>query len=341
MSRADDERFMRECFRLAQKGRGAVSPNPMVGSVLVKRGKILARGYHARFGGPHAEVICLAKKPAAAAGATLYVNLEPCSHYGKTPPCVDRIIGTGVKRVVTSIRDPNPGVAGKGIGKLRRAGVAVTTGVLAEKARELNRVFLHSMTHGRPFVHVKIAESLDGKIAAAKGKRTTLSSRPSLALVHRWRGECDAIVIGAGTIRVPIGARVFKSARRRRVIIVASASALQRREKTRSILESKGVEIMSFSGMGRKISVDRLLRILYAKDIGSVLVEGGRDIFTQFLVSGEVELLSIVVAPVLLKGGVPAFDVRRARAARMMKPDGVVTRRSGRDIVVQVNFRTT
>lgn len=196
------ERMMRRCLELALRGRGAVSPNPMVGAVLALGERVLGEGWHRAYGGPHAEVncfdaVCAADRPLIPQ-ATLYCNLEPCSHYGKTPPCADLILRMGVRRVVVGCGDPNPEVAGKGIARLRAGGVTVTDGVLAEEARDLNIAFFYWITHRRPYVILKWAESADGFIAR-RGERTPISAPLALRLGHRWRAEADAILVGART----------------------------------------------------------------------------------------------------------------------------------------------
>ena len=198
----DHERFMSECLLLAELGKGQVSPNPLVGAVLVRDGRVVARGYHQRCGGPHAEMNCLAHYTGDVRSATMYVSLEPCSHHGKTPPCADMLSGSGLRHVVVGMKDPNPLVSGRGIERLRNAGVEVTVGVLEREARELNRVFVTHIRAKRPYVHVKIAQSMDGFIASPNARRRWISSAASRALVHRWRAEYDAVLVGAGTVIV-------------------------------------------------------------------------------------------------------------------------------------------
>ena len=211
---------MQECLRLAERGRGSVSPNPMVGAVLVRKGRVLGRGYHARFGGPHAEVNCLGSVRGSTADSTLYVNLEPCAYYGKTPPCVDAVIAAGVREVFTAMKDPNPRVAGRGIRKLRSAGITVHVGLLGDEAKRLNRAFIRHTTVRRPFVHLKIAQSLDGMIAGPRRDNRWITSSASRALVHRMRSEHDAVLVGAGTIRADNPLLTVRSARGRNPHVV-------------------------------------------------------------------------------------------------------------------------
>lgn len=358
---AHDERLMRECLRLARRGRARVGPNPMVGAILARDGRVMARGWHRRFGGPHAEVECLRRFRGDSAGVTLYVNLEPCSHHGKTPPCADLIAASGVPRVVVAMKDPNPLVNGRGIRRLRRSGLEVTVGVLEDEARELNRVFITSMNEGRPYVHVKIAQSLDGMIARVGKGRRWISSLQSRKLVHRWRAECDAVLVGAGTVRAdnprldvrlvrgkqpavvildgrcatPVGARVFSP--RRRVILCVERAHAKRREGVVAGWKSRGAEVLTFKGeKGGRIALRAVLRRLRAADIGSILVEGGRDVFTQFLASGMVDELSVFMAPVIIGRGIPAVDVKvlAGGGARRRRNVRFGSRTVGRDLLI-------
>ena len=321
---------MRECFRLALLGKGRVSPNPMVGALLVRDGKIIARGYHRTFGGPHAEAACLSKAGGRAKGATLYVNLEPCSHFGNTPPCVDAVVRAGVQRVVVAMRDPNPLVAGRGIRRLRSAGISVQTGILQNEAAELNRFFVRHITRRRPYVHLKIAQSLDGMIAAQRGRPRWLTSEASRRLVHQWRSEYDAVLVGAGTIRadnprlttrlvrgrnpsvvvldgslsIPLKSSVVRSARRRRVIVCTSIHAVEEHERRARQLEKVGVMLLPISGEGRRLSLGLVLTMLYKLKIGTILVEGGQTVNTSFLRERLADEISVFIAPLLLGSGI-------------------------------------
>jgi diaminohydroxyphosphoribosylaminopyrimidine deaminase/5-amino-6-(5-phosphoribosylamino)uracil reductase len=326
---------MREAFRLANLGRGYVSPNPMVGAVLVKNGKAVASGYHRYFGGPHAEVECLAAYRGDLYGATLYVTLEPCSVYGKTPACADLLATTEIRRVVVAMRDPNPLVAGRGVVRLRKAGIRVEVGLLEQEARELNRHFLVGITQRRPYVHLKIAQSLDGFIAAAGPHARWISGTESRALVHTWRTHYDAILVGAGTIRaddprltargapgrdpdvvildgrmrVSEGARVFRSASRRRIIICTTSKALRDNRGKAGRLTARGVSLLTSQPRGGHLRIPELMEALYEREIGSILVEGGSVVFREFLDAGVVDELSMFVAPQVFGTGVPAFAV--------------------------------
>lgn len=325
--------MMAECFRLAEKGAGNVSPNPLVGAVLARGDRILAQGYHRKFGGPHAEVDCLRSFGGNRRGATLYVNLEPCSYYGKTPPCTDLIIRSGVRNVVVGMKDPNPLVAGRGIRKLRRAGIAVRVGVLGREARELNRKFVKHITTGMPYVHVKIAQTMDGKIAPIGRRNHWITDKVARTHVHRWRAEYDAVLVGCGTVladnpsvtvrlvkgrnpdvvvldgrlRAPISARLFSHLRGRRVILCVDRNVASRyRPKVRK-LQAKGVTLLQVSGRNGVLPLHRVLRGLSWLNIGSVLVEGGAQVFQQFVQLRLFDELSVFAAPSIMGDGIPAF----------------------------------
>lgn len=357
--RVDDAAAMEECLRLARKGEGAVGPNPMVGAVLVRNGRIVARGYHKAFGGAHAEVECLARYRGSFERTTLFVNLEPCAHFGKTPPCAGLLASTPIRRIVIAMSDPNPLVKGKGIAWLRAAGKQVDVGVCEEAARSLNRHFLTSIVANRPYVHVKIAQSLDGMIAGKRGVPRRISGPEARALVHRWRTVYDAVLVGAGTVRtddprltarvkggrhpaavvldgdlsVSPAARLFRNLHGRRVFVCTTRAAIARRSRTALRLEKAGAILLAFRGRGR-ISLPGLLHELYARNLGSLLVEGGRDVFGQFLLSGVVDELTIFIAPLSIGEGVPAFapDALPSRTAGF---ENLSTEMIGRDICVK------
>jgi len=328
------ERFMAEALRLAAKGGRDVSPNPMVGAVLVKGRQIVARGYHRHFGGAHAEVDCLSRYEGALEGTTLYVTLEPCSHFGKTPPCAALLASTPISHVVVAMKDPNPVVAGKGIEQLRDAGKKVDVGVMAKEAARLNRRYMRAIGRGRPYVHVKVAQTLDGKISEAGAKGRWLTGPEARRRVHRMRADYDAILVGANTVaidnprlnvrgvkgrdpdvvvldaalRVSESARVFSFGRGRRVFVCAAAAACRRNRGKVARLARRGVEVLSFPAAKGRIPLKDVLSRLYAEQIGSILVEGGAEIFGQFVAGGFVDEMSLFIAPRLSgANGVTAF----------------------------------
>jgi len=359
-----EERLMRECMKLALRGRGRVSPNPLVGAILVRNGRIIARGWHRRFGGPHAEVDCLRNARGNLTGTTLFVNLEPCAHYGKTPPCTERIIDSGIRSVVIAMKDPNPLVSGRGIRALRRSGVRVTCGVLEADAKQLNRVFLKHITRRMPYVHVKIAQTIDGFIGGERAPRY-LSSAPSLRLVHKWRAEHDAVMVGAGTVHadnphltvrhyrghdphvvvldgslsIPERANVLSRDRGRGVFLCVSGDAAARVPGKVKRLEARGIVVLRFSAPGGIIDLRDVLSSLYRFSIGSVLVEGGSSIFNQCIEKGLADELSIFITPSMLGSGVPAFG-RRIRQNSPSRPTtGFHVHRSGKDILFTTQFK--
>jgi diaminohydroxyphosphoribosylaminopyrimidine deaminase/5-amino-6-(5-phosphoribosylamino)uracil reductase len=331
-----------------------------VGAVVVESGKIVARGYHARFGGPHAEVNCLSKFDGNSARATLYVNLEPCPHHGKTPPCTEAILSSGIRRVVIGMVDPNPLVRGRGVRKLRRHGVRVRTGVLREEAREVNRTFIKHVTTGLPYVHVKIAQSLDGYIATARRRRRRITSLASRTVVHRWRAKTDAVLVGAGTVKaddprldvrhcegrdpavvildghcsVPLASRVFRG--ERRVFLFIDKRVAKAKRKKIARLESRGVRVVAQPGTRGRLSLRRVLRRLGRENIGSVLVEGGGEVFDQFLRSDLVDEMSIFVAPAVFGHGLPLSREGSAGAERArFLPKRAMTAIVGPDVLIK------
>ncbi len=326
-----DASFMAAALRLARKGMGYVSPNPLVGAVVVKEGRVVGRGYHARYGGPHAEVVALAEAGETANAATLYVTLEPCAHYGKTPPCVDAIIDAGVARVVVGMRDPNPLVNGKGVEALSKRGIAVTVGVCEEECRSLNEAYVKYITTGLPLVTLKIAQSLDGKIATVTGHSKWISCEKARAFVRRVRAQYDAILIGAGTVcaddpelipldkkgpipkrvvvddqlAIPLDSRLLTDDYVTKTIVITTTSSSP--EKVRRI-EERGAKVITLEAEdGGLIPFRTVWQKLGELQITSVLVEGGQQVFTQALLSGQTDRLMVFVAPKLLGKGLDAL----------------------------------
>jgi len=322
------DRFMRRALELAERGRGLTSPNPMVGAVVVTAGgEVIGEGFHARAGGPHAEVDALQMAGARARGATLYVTLEPCAHQGRTPPCVDAIVAAGVARVVAAVGDPNPLVAGRGFAELRRAGIEIVAGVAAAEAERQNRVFLTAMRERRPHVTLKAAMTLDGKIADAHGASRWITGEPARRHAHRLRREADAIVVGVGTVlrddpeltvrlgepwpreplrvvldtgaRTPRGARIIGSGTPARAVIVVGTDAPE--ERTRQ-LAAAGATIVRCRTRDARVDLGALLAELFAREARAVLVEGGGEVHGAFLDAGLVDRVAMFVAPRLIGG---------------------------------------
>jgi diaminohydroxyphosphoribosylaminopyrimidine deaminase/5-amino-6-(5-phosphoribosylamino)uracil reductase len=320
---------MRRALELAAHGRGLVSPNPLVGAVVLRDGVLMGEGFHAGPGESHAEVLALREAGEAARGGTLYVSLEPCRHHGRTPPCTDAIIAAGVARVVFAARDPHP-EAGGGAGTLEAAGVTVERGLLRDEAVELNAPFLWRVATGRPLVILKFAQSLDGRIAARRGRRTPLTGEASLADVHGLRAGVDAVLVGRNTVATddplltsrggPPAVRVVLDseaslARTSRlaatvgdapVLVVTAPEAPAKRTEG---LRALGIEVEAVPrAPNGGLDPAAVLGLLGARGMNSVLVEGGAEVAHSFLAAGLVERFVQYVAPVWLgEAGVPMF----------------------------------
>ena len=324
MSEELDRKYMARALQLALRGAGHTRPNPMVGAVLVKDGRIIGEGWHKQYGGPHAEVNAFASATEDPEGATLYVSLEPCSHYGKTPPCADLIIRKKVARVVAALEDPNPLVSGRGFRKLRANGIRVTVGVLAEEARHINDVFLTYVTRKRPFVLYKAAMSLDGKIACHTGESQWISSEKSREEVQRLRGILSGIMVGAGTViadnprltcrmeeyenpariivdgklRVPLESRIFHEPGRN-IILTTSDASLEKKKA----LENLGVELIEAdSEEPGKVDLKSAMLALGIKGIDGILLEGGPTLAASALEAGIIDAVRFYIAQKIIGG---------------------------------------
>jgi diaminohydroxyphosphoribosylaminopyrimidine deaminase/5-amino-6-(5-phosphoribosylamino)uracil reductase len=285
-----DSRYIRKTFELAERGAGLTSPGVMVGAVVVKGGRIAGEGFYTYDGVRHAETIALEKAGAAAHGATVYTNLEPCSHHGRTPPCAKALIEAGVARVVTAMEDPNPEVNGKGIAMLRAAGIAVETGILEREARRLNETFITYKTNDRPFGILKLAMTLDGKIATRSGESQWITSEASRRLAHRLRHRCDAIVTGSGTW--------LKDKPQ-----LTDRSGLPRRRPLLRVVLDRRNRIAEFpDGLVFRGSLEELSAGLYRREIQSFLLECGPDLAFSALRSGIIDKIVAFVAPKILGG---------------------------------------
>lgn len=297
-----DNFFMQKALRLAKKGLSWTLPNPMVGAVLVRDGKVIGKGYHHKVGEPHAEIEAMRQGRISYKGATLYVNLEPCSHYGKTPPCADAIIKAGIKRVVCCTLDPNPKVAGKGIEKLKQAGVDATVGVLEKEAKKQNAAFFTFHTKKRPFVAIKFAASLDGKIATKTGDSKWITNEKAREYARKLRGEYQAILVGINTVLKDdphLGTRI-KGLKDPIRIILDPHSKIPNKAQ---VLRDKNVIIIN-----EQITMSHLLEILKEKEIISVLVEGGGKVIGSFVDAKLVDKVYTFHAPIII-GGEGAISV--------------------------------
>jgi len=317
----------------AAKGCGLTSPNPRVGAVLVKDGRELARGFHRAYGEPHAEVDCLAKlKEGEAEGSTMYVNLEPCCHHGKTPPCTAAIEKAGVRRVVYGMSDPNQKVAGGGLKQLRAAGIAVSGPILESEARDLNRGYIKYLETGRPWVTLKFAQSLDGRIATRTGDSRWISSPGSLKLAHQLRAEHDADMVGINTALADdpqLTVRRVKGTNPYRIVLDPAEKAL--------ILIDKGAELIELPDTeDGSLDTGVLLNELGGRGIHYLLVEGGAGIFKRIIKAGLFDEIIVITAPVLIGGdgiaSVPSLGIQKVADAVKLK---VYKRKSyGSDLVV-------
>ncbi len=320
---------MEEAFAEALSVKGKTLPNPPVGAVLVKNGKVVGRGGTQAAGEAHAEIVALRRAGAAAAGATLYVTLEPCGHFGRTPPCSRALIEAGVTRVVAACSDPNPLVAGKGLAQLRRAGITVETGLLGERAQEFYGGFFFWVKHGRPRIVIKIAQSLDGRINARRGVETPITGPETRVHAHSLRARADALLVGGQTLRVDnpdLTPREIKGAPPPDILVLTRSLkgnlkfkvfAAGRKSKTwlispqkepkRSKNESKSIKIEPNVGKieipGKRLLARELLDVFKGLGYHEVLVEGGRGVWSPFLNAGLCDELHLITAPVLLPGG--------------------------------------
>ncbi len=355
-------------LRLAAKGRGTTSPNPMVGAVVVRQDRIIGQGFHLRPGTPHAEIHALRQAGEQAQGATLYVTLEPCCHLDKrTPPCVPEILRSGVRRVVIAMQDPNPSVKGKGAAALRRAGLSVMVGVARSEAEALNKAYCHWMKTARPYVTLKAGMTLDGKLATATGESRWITGEVSRQEVHQVRCRVDAVLIGVGTVladdpaltarqgprleqltrrqplrivvdsrlRTPLKAQVLTQQDKAKTMIATTAAAPAAR---RSALHKKGIEILTLPSLQGRVSLPALLKQLGRRGIISLLVEGGSEVNAAMLKAKLVDHIRLYIAPLLL-GGRNAKGViggeSPARLTGAVKLRHMVTRSLGNDLVVE------
>jgi diaminohydroxyphosphoribosylaminopyrimidine deaminase/5-amino-6-(5-phosphoribosylamino)uracil reductase len=359
----DDEQWMKRALRLAEKGRGRTSPNPMVGAVLVKNGTVVGEGCHAKAGGDHAEIVALQQAREEARGAVLYLNLEPCTHYGKTPPCAPRVIQSKVKRVVIGMEDPNPLVKGKGVETLKRAGLEVEVGILERECRKLNEAFSKYILEKQPFIILKVAATLDGKIATRNGDSKWISGEASRHLVHQLRDQVDGVLVGIGTVlkddpkltariskgrdpyrivldsrlRIPEEAKVIGASPSKTIIV---STEIAPKDKTKK-LEKKGAQVLLLDSKEGKINLKSCLSKLGEIGMMSVMVEGGSQVNGSFLDEALIDKLLLFLSPKMMGdpqalgifGGKEISTVQEVTTLKEMK-----TRRVGEDILLESYF---
>lgn len=357
------EGFMRQTFRLAKKACGRTSPNPMVGAILVKDGKIVGKGYHKKAGEPHAEINAVKAAGELSIGADLYVNLEPCSHHGRTPPCANAVIKAGIKRAFIAIKDPNPEVAGSGIKRLQEAGIKVETGILENEALILNEAFIKHVTTGMPFVTLKAASSLDGRIATRTGDSKWITGEASRLHVHKMRDQVDAIMVGIGTVeidnpslstrlpnkkgqnpirviideelRISLSARVINPESKDSLIIATTEMAATKKIEK---LEKLGAKILVFRSINKMVPLKELMRELGTIGITSLLIEGGSEIHASALSEGIADKLAIFYAPKII-GGISSIPIVGGKGTDSLSDaieiDKLTTRNFGGDILIE------
>lgn len=326
---SSDEKYIKRTFQLARMGVGKVNPNPLVGAVIVKDDSVIAEGFHREFGDDHAEIDAIKNATESVEGSTVYVNLEPCSHYGKTPPCARRLIDEKVRRVVIAMRDPNPQVSGEGVKMLRNAGIEVSEDILKEEALDLNRVFVKYITQGLPYVVMKAAMTLDGKIATRVGDSRWVSGEASRNIVHELRNEYAAIMVGINTVigddpelttrltgnregrnpvriivdsavRIPMDAKVLSYQGESQIILAHHKQASPEKLK---ILREGGVHtIQTNSESGKNVDLSKLVTELGELSIDGILLEGGGTLNYSALESGIVDEVFFFIAPKMVGG---------------------------------------
>ncbi len=354
-----DNYFMQMALDLAMKGKGRTSPNPMVGAVIVKGKRVVATGWHKRCGADHAEIAALKKAGGRARGAKLYVTLEPCFHYGRTPPCVDKVIESGIREVVIAMVDPNPLTRGKSIAKLRRAGIKVKVGILRPAAQRLNETFVKYMRSKMPFVAAKCAQTLDGKIATVTGESKWITSSRTRAYARRVRDEFDAILVGVNTVlrddprlngaratrrlkkiildsslKTPLKARLFKSVRPADCIIAVTRKAPPAKIKQFQI---KGARVITCPVKDGRVDLKWLLKALAKEEITSILMEGGARVIGSALKEKLVDKLYIYVAPKII-GDQDALSsvvgVDTVNIGKSIRLKNLTSRNIGQDILI-------
>jgi diaminohydroxyphosphoribosylaminopyrimidine deaminase/5-amino-6-(5-phosphoribosylamino)uracil reductase len=353
--RRSDEYYMKRALTLAEKGRGQTNPNPLVGALVVKKGKIIGEGYHRKAGFPHAEVEAIRSAESDIVGSTLYVTLEPCTTFGRTPPCTDLIITSRIREVVIATRDPNPAHRGRGILALKKTGITVRTGILEREAQQLNSVFTKFIQKKTPFVTVKIAQSLDGKIATATGESQWITGIDSRRFVHKLRSEVDAVLVGATTVaednplltnrlyrpvkkqpikivldsrlRISPTSRIFSKNSPQKVIIATTTASPRAR---RRLFEKHGATVLLLGKKQGVVSLKALMRTLARMQITHVLVEGGGEILGSLFKEKLVDNVFFFISPKIIGGdnaptSVMGEGIKRLRFARRLR-DVTITR---------------
>ncbi|MFZ5966715.1 MAG: bifunctional diaminohydroxyphosphoribosylaminopyrimidine deaminase/5-amino-6-(5-phosphoribosylamino)uracil reductase RibD [Bacillota bacterium] len=362
-----DEQYMKRALELARLGSGYTNPNPLVGAVIVKDSRIIGEGYHQVYGGPHAEINAFRNTVEDVRGATMYVTLEPCSHYGKTPPCAEAIVEKGIAKVIVAMTDPNPLIAGRGIRILKDHGIDVAVGVLEDEARKLNEIFVKYITTGTPFCIMKTAMTLDGKIAAHTGDSKWISNESSRRYVHELRHRVSAIMVGIGTIladdpllttrledkagkdpvrivvdssgRIPVGARILHLHSEAKTILAATSEIEKDKQKA---LESLGVEVIITPKKNGQVDLSYLFKKLGEMKLDSILLEGGATLNFSALQEGIVDKILTFIAPKIIGGNDALTPVAGKGIAYMrdaIQLENIQTHRFGDDLMIEAYIK--
>lgn len=363
-----NQKFMQAAIALAKKGIGKTSPNPAVGAVIVKNGRIIGKGYHKKAGLAHAEINAMKQAGVRARGADMYVTLEPCNHFGRTPPCADAIIKAGIKRVYVGMKDPNPLIHGAGIRHLRNAGIKVVTKILEKECADINRPYIKHITTQKPLVTLKLASTIDGKVATVSGESRWITSKEAREFVHTMRAHADAVMVGLGTVlkdnpeltvrlikgknpvrivvdsglKIPLSAKVLNP-KKGDVIIATTkgrgqkSEARSQRNKKIKTLKAKGAEVLMLPSKMGEVDLIALMKELGKKEITSLIVEGGSRLAASAIKEGIVDKIAVFYAPKILgKEGLPmigGLGIKRLKDAIGLSE--LKCRKVGEDILVE------
>lgn len=352
------KKYMDIAMKLAERGRGYVSPNPLVGCVIVKRGKIVGRGYHKKYGEEHAEINALKAAGKKANNATMYVNVEPCSHWGKTSPCTEKIVEAGIREVIVGMEDPNPLV--DGYKELKFRGLKTRIGILRDKAKKLNEAYIYHTKTKRPFVILKLAMSLDGKIATSSGDSKYITSKAARKYVHQLRNDVDAVMVGINTIvrdNPLLDSRLAKGKNPKKVVVDSSLKISERskilKDPDKVIiattkkapknkidkLQHKGVRIMTLKPKKGLIDLKELVKELGKSEIASVMIEGGAELSGNAIKEGIVNKLLIFTAPKIIGNGLgPIKNLGIKKVNKAIKLKNISTKNIGKDFLVEGNL---
>jgi len=354
-------KYMQRALELAVKGKGFVSPNPMVGAVIVKDGRIIGEGYHERYGGPHAEINAISNAIESVAGATMYCTLEPCCHSTatkKTPPCTSALIRERIGKLIVAMPDPNPHVSGKGFELLRQHGIQVEAGLLEKEAIDINETYIHSIQHKTPFILLKMAMSLDGRIATKTGHSKWITDEFARKVVHQIRAEYDAVLVGSNTVieddpaltvrlvdgrqpfrvvldsqlRSPLGSQLYSDAFREKTMVFTILPSSHSRFQS---LQSQGIHVQTVTSSKNRVHIPEVLQCLYQHNVSSVLVEGGSQIHTSFIKHQLFDKINCFIAPTIIGDGLNAIgDLETTHIHKALKLKNTTYRQIGNQILV-------